>query len=117
MSFFNEWYKNADMPTRGEDGRWYDAEDGSTYSDYARAKAARAASKAARVAGWPALSGTEKQRAWAASIRQELIASTPPAARDIAARMSTDAGWWIQHRDKTAFSAAVQAALNANGDK
>lgn len=92
------------------------------------------ATEQARVDTLPALTGTEKQVAWAMSIRAEVIASidrrlaTPTAQRNpgeaargraaaiMAISTQTSASWWIDHRSGDALSAldpAYQAAFAA----
>lgn len=79
-----------------------------------RATENAAAAETADKFGFPALTGTEKQVAWATAIRQQAIDSalTSAAGRTSAGmtdkgrafvagvieRMSTDAKWWIDHR-------------------
>lgn len=83
---FQAWHAEADIPVRGEDGRWYDAETGFAFKPAPRAKAPAAdPAYAARVdaaraqaaeRGLAALEGTAAQRAWAETIRAELLANS-----------------------------------------
>lgn len=60
--------------------------------------AIKAARKAAKAAGWPALAGTTKQKYWALQLREQLVATMDPAMAAFALR-HTSAAWWIGHRD------------------
>lgn len=66
----------------------------------------------ALVNGWAQLTGSEKQIAWAAQIREtaikSIMARVKPEAAEMAAKVAvalterhTTAGWWIDHRDDT----------------
>lgn len=75
----------------------------------------KAAAETAGALGLPALSGSEKQVAWATTIRQKALDAALSAAAGcdtsalngegcafvgaVMARMSTEARWWIDHRD------------------
>ena len=88
--------------------------------DAARVAAAAAAAEAAKTAGLPALQGSEKQVAWAESIRANLIAGHEDVRARLAAGIAagkgddvtvamlaaldrivacTSATWYIDHRD------------------
>lgn len=69
----------------------------------------------------PALVGSERQIAWAATIRAKrlavlIAAGRPDAAGDQACHHVTDAKWWIDHRDVSdADLLAKAAAQTADG--
>ncbi|MFF5265469.1 hypothetical protein ACFY4C_41880 [Actinomadura viridis] len=83
--------------------------------DAARQQQAKAAAATATEHGWPPLTGSEKQVAWAEQLRAAAIAEmgerltarldpdTAQRAHDCwtdAALRRTDASWWIDHRDR-----------------
>lgn len=65
------------------------------------------AAEVAAAEGWPALTGSDKQTAWARDIRGMMIAELAAQITDerklkiyiTAALLSTDARWWIDRRD------------------
>lgn len=58
---------------------------------------ARAAAKAA---GWPAITGTTKQKYWALQLREKMVATLPADLRAWAVQHITQAAWWITNRDE-----------------
>ena len=72
------------------------------------------AAETAVAQGWPTLTGTEKQVAWAQTIRAEVLSHLPALRQRLEAFTEaqrtetetcitaliarTDAGWWIEHR-------------------
>lgn len=83
----------------------------------------KAAAETAGALGLPALSGTEKQVAWATSIRQKALdEALAPHGGSLAnlndkgravlaaamAKLPTEARWWIDHRDDAAHRATLE---------
>ena len=93
----------------------------------ARAAESAKAAEAAAIVETPALTGSDKQVAWAADIRAKAIAQIlamvkpegrPAVASRLAAVLAnlTEARWWIDHRVATVYAindAAKAAAANA----
>lgn len=128
MSHFNHWLnEHADMPKKQEDGTWVDLEDGLEYdpkADYGfvtpkkkksnqisldKAKESR---KLAKFYGGKALTGSAKQKSWAESIRNDVLASTLLTEENkekivqLGGAANT-AKFWINNKNKTpsAFNA------------
>lgn len=83
----------------------------------------KAAAETAGALGLPALTGSEKQVAWATTIRQKALdealsthggslARLNDKGREVLAaamaKMPTDASWWIDHRDGAAHHATLE---------
>lgn len=83
---------------------------------------------AAQAAGWPALSGSERQIAWAQTLRANAVASVrelagrwraeyPDAGADLAGLVEsallgvTDTRWWIDSRDNLPSNAVALSGL------
>lgn len=110
---FQEWYNEADMPTRGENGKWYDAEDGlpfdpsRVYKKVERksvsldAKGFRAYAKQF---GGVALTGTIKQKEWAEKIRYNILTKCNDEQAGILCSLAitTKASFWINFRNESA---------------
>lgn len=81
-------------------------------------QAAEAARLADKVAARPALTGTEKQIAWANKIREEILATGRELEAEEPARYWMDwlistkrsASWWIDHRFKDCYSLIPETA-------
>lgn len=117
---FQAWLDEADMPTKAEDGSWFDLETGLAYDpahNYitgaarqtlsAKALDARAVAKAF---GGKALTGTAKQKEWAEKIRAEKLASMTQDQAEMACDPSgllTNSKFWIENR------AAAASAIGA----
>lgn len=94
-----------------------------------REKENREAAEAARAMNLPQLTGTEKQVAWAETIRQKMLADIdkfvygrikPEHRNDIrikepvrAIQAKTSASWWIDHRGETGCSSYTKRLLEA----
>lgn len=65
----------------------------------AERNATAAADSAAQ--GWPSLTGTEKQVAWATTIRAEMIETLLIDSDADVLIQQTEASWWIDHRHET----------------
>ncbi len=91
----------------------------------ANAAANEAAAKAASEAGLPELTGSEKQVAWAETIRMKVIAqaeeaiartaTTPERKAQVAPLLAkltaqTNAGWWIDRRSKSGIELLKEMA-------
>lgn len=116
-SNFQAWIDQADMPQRGDDGRWVDLETGIAYNpafDYAgnRPRAARAAlsSKAieardvAKFFGGKALKGAAKQKEWAEKIRAEKLKAVSGEHAELICEpdnLLQNAKVWIENRNKS----------------
>lgn len=115
MSNFNYWYDNvADMPTKAEDGQWYDAETGFPYNPNHNYKTGKAATKRkplsdkaqdardlAKFYGGRALKGTARQKEWAEKIRAEKLQQMEPGLAELAVDpngLLTHSKFWIEHR-------------------
>ena len=108
---FSEWYENADMPTKLEDGTWVDLETGlpfdssTVYAKVRKSISAKAqdARNIAKAFGGKALKGTAKQKEWAEKIRAEKLAKMQfEDAVDIVTvgGFLDSAKFWIENRDK-----------------
>ena len=82
---------------------------------------AAAASTAAAAAGIPVLSGTPKQVAWAATIRQEYLDEVLCGVADSVIEREARASWWIDNRytigdavTRVRRAAIAQAAKGGN---
>ncbi len=134
MSHFQSWYDQADMPTQGEDGKWYDLEDGIAYDHkfiYGnRSDRKQLSDKAlknrqkAKFFGGKALRGTAKQKEWAEKIRAEKIQSMNAEASELICDLHglcTHSKFWIKNRKKSAaeFESYIftQKSLLANYKK
>lgn len=117
MTNFEYWINEiADMPTKGEDGQWYDAETGHPYNagiDYrtgsARAprrtmsQTAQDARTVAKMFGGKALKGTAKQKEWAEKIRAEALRGMTIEQAEMAAEpngLLTNSKFWIENRTR-----------------
>lgn len=124
-SHFNHWKnEHADMPTLGDNGIWFDMEDGLSYdpsANYgytaapkctARQEAARKISldkakearKLAKFYGGKALTGSAKQKSWGESIRNDVLASSALSDEEKEKLLQVGgftqtAGWWIDNKD------------------
>jgi len=96
-----------------------------------RAAANTAAADAAQAAGRPELQGTEKQVAWATTIREAKCGELQALAANVIAQQGdgirsqvtsaavarieaeTSAAWWIEHRNETPI-ALIKAAITAD---
>ncbi|MBL0375394.1 hypothetical protein JJB09_25615 [Rhizobium sp. KVB221] len=107
---FKDWYDNADIPTRGEDGVWYDLEDGIAFSPDTKEKRVRSsavlkaaeARKFAKSLGGNALAGgSAKQKKWAEELRRSALNSLSPqlAERVLATKQMQSTLWWIENRE------------------
>lgn len=122
---FNHWKNEySDMPTKGDDGIWFDMEDGLAYDSSAnygysptpkrtaKQEAARQISlnkakearKLAKFYGGKALTGSAKQKSWGESIRNDVLASSALTDEQKetllqAGGFTQTAGWWIDNKD------------------
>ncbi len=110
---FSAWLDSADMPTKGNDGKWFDLETGIAYDpayNYvtraarttlsAKSLDARAVAKAF---GGKALKGTAKQKEWAEKIRAEKLAGMSQDQAEMSCDpqgILTNSKFWIESRDK-----------------
>ena len=108
---FSEWYSEADMPTKLEDGTWVDLETGLPFDSgvvYAKVRKsisnkAQDARNIAKAFGGKALKGTAKQKEWAEKIRAEKLAKMQfeDAVDIVTVGGFLDlAKFWIENRDK-----------------
>ena len=108
---FREWFEDADMPMRRDDGTWYDAETGISFSASSEAAPYRIQyNPSADVQGYrdyakqfggKALTGSPKQKDWAEKIRAEKLAEAKDhAGVDVLARskLFSSAKFWIENR-------------------
>lgn len=113
MSSFGEWYKEADMPTKGADGKWYDAEDGLPFDpNYVYKKVERKSVSAdakgfrayAKQFGGVALTGSMKQKEWAEKIRYNVLTrcSDEQATVICALALTQKSTFWINFRNENA---------------
>lgn len=80
---FSEWYNEADMPTKLEDGTWVDLETGIAFNadkEFTKVRKSLStkaldAREIAKAFGGKALVGTAKQKEWAEKIRAEKLKS------------------------------------------
>lgn len=107
---FREWYEDADMPTRAEDGQWYDLETGIPYEPTsatpkkAKTSLSRKALDARAVAkffGGKALSGSQRQKEWAEKIRKNVLENVTEEQATLLCSLTfcTTAKWWIENRE------------------
>lgn len=121
---FNHWKEHADMPTQGDNGEWFNMEDGLAYDPSAnygytatpkrtpKQEAARQISlnkakearKLAKFYGGKALTGSAKQKSWGESIRNDVLASSALTDEQKetllqAGGFTQTAGWWIDNKD------------------
>ncbi|MDC4235463.1 hypothetical protein [Pasteurella multocida] len=110
---FQEWYSEADMPTRAEDGKWYDAETGLPFDPkYVYKKVERKSVSAdtkgfrayAKQFGGKALAGSMKQKEWAEKIRYSVLTKCDDEQASILCSLAiTDkASFWINFRNESA---------------
>lgn len=110
---FLEWYNEADMPTKQEDGTWVDLETGIAFNPAhfeaesnkiktALSKNALDARGVAKAFGGKALTGTAKQKEWAEKIRASVLKSV--AFEDATILCNNDltkaSKFWIENREK-----------------
>lgn len=118
MSNFNFWFDNiADMPTKAEDGQWYDAETGFPFDPKHNYKTGKAATERkplsdkaqdaralAKFFGGKALKGTARQKEWAEKIRAEKLRQMSPELAELVVDpngLLTNSKFWIEHRDSS----------------
>ncbi|HDR1063267.1 TPA: hypothetical protein ACT2DX_000731 [Pasteurella multocida] len=110
---FQEWYNEADMPTRAEDGKWYDAETGLPFDPkYVYKKVERKSVSAdakgfrayAKQFGGVALTGSAKQKEWAEKIRYEILVKCDDeqATAICALALTQKSTFWINFRNENA---------------
>ncbi|HDR1046846.1 TPA: hypothetical protein VB166_000482 [Pasteurella multocida] len=109
---FQEWYNEADMPMRGEDGKWYDAETGFPFQPFENKKVVRKSVSAdvkgfrayAKQFGGKALAGSVKQKEWAEKIRYSVLTKCDDEQASILCSLAiTDkASFWINFRNESA---------------
>lgn len=114
MSNFDFWINEiADMPTKAEDGQWFDLETGLPYRvdvDYASGQSrprftpsnkAQQGRELAKVFGGRALTGSAKQKEWAEKIRAEKLREMDMDQAEMACDpkgLLTAAKFWIEAR-------------------
>lgn len=123
MSFTNWYNEVADMPSHQQDGAWVDLETGFTYADWAndnckttqnRWKAndtIQTARNIAKMFGGKALKGTGKQKAWAETIRENIIKNTNEIQSEILCTVSyfSHSKFWIENRELTVLEFGARA--------
>jgi hypothetical protein len=111
MNNFQAWIDQADIPTQGEDGQWFDLEDGIAYDpqkNYGTKQPrqsirpkSQAARDVAKFFGGRALKGTKKQKEWAEEIRAEKLGQMDEAQAMMAVDpngLLTHSKFWIENR-------------------
>ncbi|WP_311949280.1 hypothetical protein [Halomonas piscis] len=115
MNNFEYWINHiADMPTKAEDGHWFDLETGLPYRAdvdyqtglarhrYAPSAQAKKGRELAKVFGGRALTGTAKQKDWAEKIRAEKLREMDMCQAELACDpkgLLTAAKFWIEARN------------------
>ncbi|AFF23373.1 hypothetical protein M8868_02455 [Pasteurella multocida] len=108
---FQEWYNEADMPTRAEDGKWYDAETGLPYQPVVKKVVRKSVSSDAKgfrayakQFGGVALTGSTKQKEWAEKIRYEILVKCDDeqATAICALALTQKSTFWINFRNESA---------------
>lgn len=115
MNNFKYWLDEiADMPTKDENGKWFDLEDGSYFDEntkYIEANTpsesvsndAKIARKRAKKLGGVALTGTIKQKNWAEVLRENVLYTCEDAAAKVSLatnKIFNNAAFWIAARNK-----------------
>lgn len=114
MTNFEFWINEiADMPTKAEDGQWFDLETGLPFradfdyqsgqsrQRYAPSAQAKQGRELAKVFGGRALKGTAKQKDWAEKIRAEKLREMDMDQAEMACDpqgLLTNAKFWIEQR-------------------
>lgn len=114
---FIAWYNEADMPTKAEDGQWYDAETGIPFAGskparYAPSAKAAEAREVAKFFGGKALTGTAKQKDWAEKIRASKLEEMTAEEAVIVCNPTgifTASKFWIENRNRSASDIAAFA--------
>lgn len=109
MTNFLDWFEEADIPLRDQNGKWYDAETGLYFSDReisVQKKISGAAldsRKKAKFFGGKALKGSVKQKEWAEQIRASKIASMSATDAEVCCKFKyfSHSKFWIKNRSKT----------------
>ncbi|HHE3502603.1 TPA: hypothetical protein ACPDKO_000092 [Pasteurella multocida] len=112
MSSFGEWYKEADMPTKGTDGKWYDEETGLPYEPTLKTKKAVRKSVSVNTKGFrdyakqfggKALAGSVKQKEWAEKIRHSILTKCDDEQATVLCSLAITgkASFWIKFRNES----------------
>lgn len=111
---FSHWYNNvADMPQKGDDGEWFDAETGFSYASYVAQNSKKIKStdsktlenrSIAKKFGGKALMGSAAQKKWAEKLRADVLTklSSDESELVLTCTLLNSAKFWIENRQKTA---------------
>ncbi|WEV50235.1 hypothetical protein OZX61_12875 (plasmid) [Acinetobacter sp. ESL0695] len=109
---FLDWYNNADMPQKQQNGIWVDLETGLTFNpaqekvkQFTLSQKAEDARNLAKSFGGKALTGTAKQKEWAEKIRASKLKNMAFEHATLVCDKNgllNNSKFWIENRDNSA---------------